>query len=517
MVLKKKKKVKLRVFRYDPIEDLSPRYETFDVSYIPHMTVLDALMYVRKNLDSSLAFRYSCRQWVCGQCAVKVNGKPALICKTSIEDEEITVDPLTPFPVVRDLVVDRRKVQDRIKGIKPFLMRKNPAIKEPEPIDIKVADTFVHLNQCIDCYACVSACPMISTKKDVTDGFAGPVTMIKLAKFALDPRDEADRASAAYSEGAYSCTACAKCKEVCPWDIDIPTLGIRYLRQLLVERGDVPKTAQDALMNTYKYGNPWGQRKDRRGEWAKDFNVKNIPKGKNADILYYVGCTPSYDPRIQEVARAMVFVLREAGVDFGILGNEEMCCGAPMLRLGEKGLFDMLVEENLNLFEKYNVKKVVTTSPHSYNAFLNDYPKKGLRVQHYTQLLSELIDEGKINFSKKVDAVVTYHDPCFLGRYNDVYEPPRKILEAIPGLKLVEMPRNKENSFCCGGGGGMMWVDELGEERACVVRAREAVSVEPDVVATACPFCLSSLEDGFKIIDKEVPVKDIIELVKDAI
>lgn len=518
MSLREGEKIKIKVFRYDPVTDPSPRYETYEVPYYPHIKVLGALQYVQRNLDSSLAFRWGCRTSKCGECALLVNRKPALACKEDITSREMLLEPLSAFPVIRDLVIDRTKLEDRIRKNRLFLVRKKTPIKEPEPIDMELADTFVNLSKCIECYACVSACPMISTEEDVAHGFASPVIMNKLAKFALDPRDNEDRISIAHSEGAYSCTTCARCKEVCPWGIEILSLSIVYLRQLLVEKGLVPRTAQDSLTKTYKYGNPWmGKRK--RNEWAKRLKVKRYPRGEKAEILFYVGCTASYDTRAQKIARSLVSVFNKAGVDFAILGNEEKCCGSPILRLGEKGLYDMLVDENLKLFEKYGIKRIVTASPHSYNAFLNDYPKKGLEVQHYTQLISALIEQGRINFSRRMDAVVTYHDPCYLGRYNNIYEPPREILKAIPGLTLIEMPRNREDSFCCGGGGGMMWIDELSEERACTRRAREAASVEADIIATACPFCLINLEDGVKTIgqDNTIQIRDIIELVKDVI
>jgi Fe-S oxidoreductase len=208
----------------------------------------------------------------------------------------------------------------------------------------------------------------------------------------------------------------------------------------------------------------------------------------------------------------------KCGVDFGILGNEETCCGEPIFWLGEKALFEMFAEKNLNLFRKYSINRIVTTSPHAYNIFLKEYPRNNLKVQHHTQLLLELLKQGKLTFSRKVKKTVTYHDPCFLGRYNDVYDPPREILRAIPGLKLVEMPRRREESFCCGGGGGMMWMEEFASEKTNVKRAREASEVEPDVIATACPFCLMNLEDGVKTINQEdkIQVMDIIELVHDA-
>jgi len=375
-------------------------------------------------------------------------------------------------------------------------------------------DLVEEILQCSKCKFCAPSCPMYENW--ITQAATGKIqSMYYTIKLGLKP-DETLR------DIIYCCAMCANCEVACRrLSSNVATTEIiKMAREFLVEKGIVPKTVQNALVNTYRYGNPWGGHKNKRDEWTVGLKIKNFSKGENAEILYFVGCTASYDNRAQQIAKSMAFVLSKAGVDFGMLGNEEKCCGSPILRLGEKGLFEMLVEENLELFEKYNVSRIVTTSPHCYNTFIKDYPKKGLEVQHYTQLLSELLDQGKLSFSKRIDMVVTYHDSCFLGRYNDIYEAPRKILEAIPGLTLVEMPRNREDSFCCGGGGGMMWMDEvLTEERTCVKRAREAVSVEPDIIATACPFCLLNLEDGIKVIDKEdkIQVKDIIELVKDSV
>jgi Fe-S oxidoreductase len=336
-------------------------------------------------------------------------------------------------------------------------------------------------------------------------------------KFGLKP-DETLR------DIIFCCAMCAQCETICKNKSAcvVSTEIVKKARELLLESGIVPKSIRDALTSTYRYGNPWGQLGSKRAEWAKGLKIKNFSLGENAEILYYVGCTTSYDTAVQEVARSMAFVLKEAGVDFGILGDQERCCGDPILRLGEKGLFEMLVEENLKLFEKFNVSRIVTSCPHAYDIFIKEYKQRGLKaeVQHHTLLLSELIDQGKLIPSKKVDAIVTYHDPCFLGRYNDIYEAPRKILKMIPGVTLVEMPRNMKDSFCCGGGGGMMWMDEvLTHERTCIKRAREAASVKPDIIVTACPFCLINLSDGIKAIDKEneIQVKDIAELLKAAL
>lgn len=325
--------------------------------------------------------------------------------------------------------------------------------------------------------------------------------------------------SSSLVDAIYSCCNCAACGELCVLDYgEYAVLISEALRTEAVEEGLVPKTIADVFSNTYKYGNPWGRSVNERSDWVDGLEVKTIKGNNDVDVLYFVGCTASYDPRVQEVARSLITIFNEAGVNFGILGNEEKCCGAEMLIAGEKGLFEMLNEQNIENFDKYGIRKIVTTCPHGYNTFVNKYPTE-IEIQHHTQFISELLEQGKLRFSKRIDKVVAYHDSCYLGRYNKIYDPPRKILGAIPGLTLVEMPRKKGSSYCCGGGGGRIWMDETPENRPSIIRAREATGVNPSVLATACPFCLIELEDGIKIMDEEenIQVKDIAELVKEAI
>lgn len=217
----------------------------------------------------------------------------------------------------------------------------------------------------------------------------------------------------------------------------------------------------------------------------------------------------------------MVAVLDKARVDFAILGNEERCCGDLPLQIGERGLFEVLAEQNMKNFERHNIRRIVTTSPHCYDTIKKHYPNFGgeFEVQHYTQFVWELIEQGKLNFSRKVEKVVTYHDPCYLGRHNNIYEEPRKILEAIPGLKLVEMERSRENSFCCGGGGGRMWTEETSVNNICKIHAQDAADTSAKVLATACPFCFIQLEDGVKSLDLEgkLEVIDLLQLVAEAL
>jgi Fe-S oxidoreductase len=326
--------------------------------------------------------------------------------------------------------------------------------------------------------------------------------------------------SPSMADAIYSCCNCAACKERCIYDYSQYTILLsEALRAEAVEAGIVPKTIANALENTYKHGNPWGRSSGERSNWAKDLKLDTLGKNKSVDVLYFVGCTASFDPRVQEVARSLVTIFRKAGVNFSILGNEEKCCGSEMLTTGEKGLFEMLRDQNIETFKKYGVRKIVTSCPHGYNTFTNNYPKGEIEVQHHTQFILELLEKGKLKLSRRIDKRVTYHDPCYLGRYNKIFEPPRKLLEAIPGLRLIEMPRNRKNSLCCGGGGGRIWIDETVKDRPSKIRANEVENVNANVVATACPFCLIELEDGIKIIDKEgsIQTKDIAELVKEAI
>ena len=371
--------------------------------------------------------------------------------------------------------------------------------------------------ECVSCGLCRANCPMLeNVKLDSVTARGKIIICYNLLMGALQP-------SMKVANRLFECTTCKACMTACLCGLNIPQI-VEVARRDLVEEGLVPRTIRDMLISVQKHGNPWNQPISRRISWLKDkrgLNVKILSETGGADILYFVGCTASYDLRCQEIARSIAKVFSEANVDFGILGNEETCCGEPALRVGEKGLFDMLAEKNLENFKKYDVNRVVATCPHCYNTFKNSYPANDTKfeVQHYTQFLADLIDKGKIRFSKRINKVVTYHDPCFLGRYNDVFEAPRKILESIPGLTIVEMDRNMENSFCCGGGGGRMWMEQTSETRPSLNRAREAVDLKPDIIVTACPFCLINLEDAVKVLGKEeiIQVMDVAELIKNAI
>lgn len=304
---------------------------------------------------------------------------------------------------------------------------------------------------------------------------------------------------------------CSTCGTRCPKDLN-PYEFLVDIRGIAVEEGQITPTIRDALESIFKNGNPWGRIRGRRSEWAQGLNIKHISQG--AEFLYFVGCTPAYDPRIQEVSRKLVRCFEKAGVNFGTLGDEENCCGNEVYVMGEKGLFDFLVDENMKIFEKYNVKRIVTSCPHSYNALKNRYSQAPYEVQHHSQLLAEQVDNGKLTFSSKITKRVVYHDPCLLGKQNGIYEEPRKVIESLPGVELLEFDRSRERSLCCEGGGGRMWIDIPGE-RLAEIRVREAVENGAEILATACPFCLLTLEDAVKTagLEGKIQIMDIAELL----
>jgi Fe-S oxidoreductase len=265
-----------------------------------------------------------------------------------------------------------------------------------------------------------------------------------------------------------------------------------------------------------------GTHQSKRMDWAKGSNVKAYPAVTEADVLFFVCCSDAYDMRNQEVARLMASVFDRLGVSYATLGSEEWCCGDHILRLGEKGLFEMLAEHNISMFKKFEAERIVTLSPHCYNTFKHDkpYSEAAFNVQHYTQFLADAIKQGKLKPSKALKKKVAYHDPCFLGKRNDIFDAPREILQAISGLELVEMKRTKQSSFCCGGGAGRVWTEEAQpEKRPCVDRVKEALDLGVDVIATACPYCITTLEDAVKVLDVEnkIAVRDVLELLKEAL
>lgn len=330
------------------------------------------------------------------------------------------------------------------------------------------------------------------------------------------------------TDTVWMCVSCYACTAVCPSKVPLTPGLMTSIKEELLLAGNVPAELQSALANSQRYGNPLGESPRKRADWALGIQpeVKIMAKHKQpVDVLWFVGDYASYHPRVQTATKALARVLNALGVDFGILGPDESSDGDSQRLAGERGLFEMLAEKNGKVFGKYQFNKIVTTDPHAYNALKNEYPALGIKypVQHYTEFLAERIDQLKLLMKKQISAKVTYHDPCYLGRANGIFDPPRDLLCAIPGIELVEMTHNHANSLCCGGGGGGMWLDGFQWEKAHVRlsdwRVREAISANADVLAVACPYETPRFEDAAKTLPgaEALKVRDIAELLAEAL
>lgn len=312
------------------------------------------------------------------------------------------------------------------------------------------------------------------------------------------------------------CTSCGECTLRCPRDVK-PSEMIFELRSALVEEGQIPTTVQKALENTYVQKNPWGRPRPKRGAWTGElaFKIPHVRETASKRLLFTC-CIQAFDPRCTVIPINVANIFNKAGLEFGVLGPEESCCGNEIRRMGEAGLFEELQEQNKTSFQKYGVQEIITLSPHCMNSFKKEYGDLGVKVSHYTEPLAELISRGAIDFKTPYRKKVIYHDPCFLGKQNKIFEAPRNILRAVPGLELLEFAGAKENSLCCEGGGGRMFFEaEHPYQRNSEKRVLEAVQKGAEVLATSCPFCVMTLEDP--ATEKGLPVKEISEILVEAI
>jgi Fe-S oxidoreductase len=423
----------------------------------------------------------------------------------------------------------------------------------------------VDLYACVECGRCTNMCPATGTGKmlspmdlivklrDHLTFYGASVTSKQpwvpslafantkgnqIALAAGGKGAEETAASLAYSpsligdviteEEIWACTTCRNCEDQCPVMNEHVDKIIDLRRYLVLTEGKMNPDAQRAMTNIERQGNPWGLNRKERENWREvrdDVHVPTVKEmnkaGEEFEYLFWVGSMGSYDNRSQKIALAFAKLLNEAGVKFAILGNKEKNSGDTARRLGNEFLFQDLAVKNIEEFEKAEVKKIITTDPHAYNIFKNEYPDFGLQaeVYHHTEILYELVRDGKLVPKYDVNETITFHDSCYLGRYNDVYDPPREILKAIPGVKLVEMERSREKAMCCGAGGGLMWMEEETGHRINVSRTEQALEVNPTVISSACPYCLTMLSDGTKAkeVEEKVSTYDVAELLEKAV
>ena len=433
------------------------------------------------------------------------------------------------------------------------------------PIDLEATETYgvsridqftwkelLDLYACTECGRCQVNCPAFITGKPLSPkhltldikeqlievgpklikvkGEPWPLDKLRLImdKFKPGPRLPKDEGEAEplvgnliSEEAIWACTTCRACQEVCPSLIEHIEKIVDMRRNLVLEQARIPETAENVLRCIESRGHTCLGTTLTRTEWTTGLDIKPLSEDSQVDLVYWVGCAAALEERNVKVAVAVAKLLQAAGIKFGILGAEETCCGEPARRIGNEYLFQLQAQKNIEILKGYNVKKLVTACPHCFNTIKNEYPQFGgeFEVIHHSELIAQLLKEGKLKSTTALDGKLTYHDSCYLGRYNDIYEQPRQIVKAISKHKPLELERNRKNSFCCGGGGGRFWMDESIGKRISEDRIEEVIRTGAEVVATACPYCIQMFEDAIKAKEAQESLKtlDIAELVMETI
>jgi Fe-S oxidoreductase len=418
----------------------------------------------------------------------------------------------------------------------------------PAPIDIEnmESETFgvgeikdftwkqlLDLDACTNCGRCQDACPAWATGKPLSPRKVVQDLKIHMLKAAQGQADQSEEAPTLVGEAPseaeiWACTTCGACQETCPVYVEHIVKIIDLRRNLVLTHNQMPETAQLMLGNMQSRGHPWAgiQSLRLRGDWTQDLELKILAPGDSAHTLLWVGCTGALVERNVAATLAMTRVLQATGVDFAVLGEAEICCGDPARRIGYEFQFQIMAEDNIEVFKSHGIKEIITTCPHCYHTIKNEYPsyagdsvEEFPKVVHYTQFIADLIGQGKLELSNELNSKLTYQDPCYLGRYNGVYQEPRQILEAIPGTGLEEMERSRSAGFCCGGGGGHMWVEEQpGTTKINHTRLEDVLKTGAETVVTACPYCLQMFEESVehKEIKDSLQARDLVEIVEAA-
>jgi Fe-S oxidoreductase len=357
---------------------------------------------------------------------------------------------------------------------------------------------------CFQCGLCTVSCPWNHVRTFM------PHKMMRQSQFGLvDLKDE----------GCWLCTTCNLCVSRCPRGVPITEI-MRAARTIFLEYqySMAAASLRTAMGSLSSEGNPWGGKRKHRANWAEDLGVNAYTEEDS--FLYYPGCVPAYDPGLKSIAKATVGILQKMRTTFGILGSKENCCGESIRKTGNETLFEQLAKSNIAAFKESGVRNILVNSPHCYTTFKDEYPELGgdFRIIHLTQYLAGLVEEEKLSFTKEINKKVVYHDPCYLGRHNGIYDEPRRVLKGIPGLVVMDEMECQENTLCCGGGGGRIWVETRKEERFSDILVERAISQGADLLVTACPYCILNFKDSVLTLEKSdmIKIMDISEIVHEA-
>jgi fumarate reductase (CoM/CoB) subunit B len=506
--------VKFRIYRYNPDVDDKSYFVDYDIPYTGVLGILDVLQYIFKNIDSTLAYRWNCRTGQCGSCAININGIPGLACRTVVDPaKSYVLEPLSNFPIIRDLVVDLGPGFKRLEKLRPYLERTS-APDRPEKLTRDQISTSMDLRSCIECFSCYAACPAVESARQE---FPGPIAMRELASFEFDPRDEGDRVQIAVSSGLYDCTSCSLCKEVCiPKHIDTRRKAVEGLRARAVEREMGPLQGHQNFIDQIKstgysievIEKPFTEQ------------VPNVIEVENPidELLFFPGCLINL--RLQHIGHNIIEVLKRNHIQVHI-PKDFVCCTSVAFRTGSRSVANDMVLKNTEYFEKLGVNKIVGMCPGCMSTIKQDWPivlheqgKKPYQFEPFdiNEYLIRKIGTENLNVKdlKPLDIKVTYHDPCHLNRSQEISEEPRELLRLIPGIEFIDL---EQSDRCCGAGGGVRAGRRELSENISGIKLDILTEPDPDIIATSCSFCFIQIADALKRAGSNIKVMNVMDLL----